>query len=719
MFGVSMRRLLLICFLFVLGLSLSQAVFFVQTSQAQDSTSVKTIQIHRTSNPPKIDGKLDDPCWGECQELSDFVQNDPKNGEAPTEKTSVWMCYDENNLYIAFHCYDSEPKKVTAHITRRDYASNDDVICVILDTFNDKRFSYWFALNPYGIQGDFVGDGNGQDETWDAIWRSDGTLTGDGWTGEMAIPFKSLRFSPKNEQEWGVNFLRIIRRKGEQILYTKFPREDPMLDHSARLIGLKDIRRGYHFEFLPYTTFRSEKQVDLKEKNKFDTGLDIKYGITSNLTLDFTLNPDFGQIESDQDQINLSPYETYFNEKRPFFLERADIFSSRFNLFYSRRIVNPIEGLKLTGKIDKYTLGFIQAVDEVPDAPDNYFTIFQIKRDVFKLSNIAFMGTSLDTKDDYGRAFRLGFDSRFKNIYTLVLTGGKVFNKGVNKDDWAYAFQFNRSPDKGFNFNLQYDDLENNFYPLTGFVDRTDYRKWRSWWGYLFRPAEFGLKNISIGTGAYYTSNHAKATTYKAAIPEINFNFIKNIYLGLGFGREMERPQIYTDTFQTELIWSDKTYTNDFYYMGFEHSSHGFLDGGINYNQGQTYIYKDKQTRTEAGSYRSLSLWAVMKPLVNLELESNVNHLSQYQNNFRDRVNNIWILDYWVRYQVTKNIFTRIFFESNLDSHQHQLNFLVGYNYRPGSYLYLAYNEQRDNSAGKFWLKNRVLMLKATYLWSI
>jgi hypothetical protein len=711
-----MRKFPLISLIFNLIFILSQVILFTQTSKGDDSTLVKAIQAHYISKPPKIDGQLDDPCWKECQELSDFVQYNPQHGGNPTEKTMAWLCYDQDNLYVAFHCFDSEPKKVTAHITRRDYAANDDVVGVILDTFNDKRFSYWFALNPYGIQGDFVGDGNSQDDSWDCIWRSDGNRTEDGWTGEMAIPFKSLRFSPKNEQEWGINFLRIIRRKGEQIFYTDFPREAPLLDHSAKLFGLKDIKRGYHFEFLPYSTFRSEKKIETGEKNKFDSGLDLKYGITSNLTLDFTLNPDFGQIESDQDQINLSPYETYFNEKRPFFLERADIFSSRFNLFYSRRIVNPIEGLKLTGKIDKYTLGFIQAADEVPDAPDNYFTIFQIKRDVFKSGNIAFMGTSLDTKDDYSRAFRLGYDSRFRNIYTLVLTGTKVYNKGVNKDDWAYAFQFNRSPDKGFNFNLQYDDLGKNFKPKTGYYAQTDYQKVRSWWGYQFRPTKFGLKTINIGSGLYYTSNHSGATTYQAIIPEVDLNFVKNWYFNFGFGREKDRPQIYQNGI---LVWSDQVYTIDFFYLDFERESHGFLDGGFSYNQGETYIYKDDYTRTESGTYRLFSLWATVEPLVNLELETNINHQSQYQNDYKDRVCNIWILDNWVRYQITKDIFARIFFESNLDSHQHQLNFLIGYNYFPGSYLYLAYNEQRDNSAGEFKLKERVLMLKVTYLWNI
>jgi hypothetical protein len=326
------------------------------------------------------------------------------------------------------------------------------------------------------------------------------------------------------------------------------------------------------------------------------------------------------------------------------------------------------------------------------------------------------MGTSLDTKDDYSRAFRLGYDFRFKNIYTLVLSGAKVFNKGVNKDDWAYAFQFNRSPDKGFNFNLQYDDLENNFRPKTGYVSRTDYRKINSWWGYQFRPTKLGLKSIGAGTGAYYTSNHSGITTYKAIIPEFNFNFIKNFWFNFGFGREEDKPQIYQDGV---LVWSDQVYTNDFYYLNFERSSHGFLDGGISFNFGETYIYKDEFTRTEPGTFRFFSLWAIVKPLVNLELETNVNHQSQYQNNFKDRIYDIWIIDNWIKYQITKDIFTRIFFESNLDSHQHQVNFLIGYNYRPGSYLYLAYNEQRDNSAGKFWLKNRVLMLKATYLWSI
>jgi hypothetical protein len=714
--GGDLRRVLAICLLFILGLTLSQAIFFAQSTKGEDTTLVKTIQIHQTSNPPKIDGKLDDPCWKECQELSDFVQFDPKNGEAPTEKTSVWMCYDENNLYVAFYCYDSEPKKVTAHIARRDYASNDDVVCVILDTFNDKRFSYWFALNPYGIQGDFVGDGNGQDETWDAIWHSNGNRTADGWTGEMAIPFKSLRFSTQKEQTWGINLLRLIRRKGEQIFYTKFPREDPLLDHSAKLTGLKDIKRGYHFEFLPYSTFRSEKKIETREKNKFDSGLDVKYGLTSNLTLDFTLNPDFGQIESDQDQINLSPYETYFREKRPFFLERSDIFGSRLNLFYSRRIVDPIEGLKLTGKIDKYTIGLIQAVDEVPEAPDKQFYVFKLKRDVFKLGHIAFMGTSLDTKDDYSRAINLGGYFPFKNIYTLTLGGAKVFNKGVETDDWAYYLEFERWPDKGFNFRLEYNDVERNFMPKTGYIRRTDYREFESWFAYQFRPKEFGLKTVNPGAGIYYTSNHSGTMTYQGITPEINLSFVKNVFLSFGFGKKKERPQVVGDS---GLVWSDQTYTNDFFYVNFNRSSYGFLDGGLSFNQGEAYVYKDNYTRTEPGTYRSFSLWAIVKPLVNLELETNVSHQSQYQNNFKDRIYNIWIIDNRVKYQITKDIFTRIFFESNLDSHQHQVNFLVGYNYRPGSYLYLAYNEQRDNSAGRFWLKNRVLMLKATYLWSI
>ncbi|MFH0930329.1 MAG: DUF5916 domain-containing protein, partial [Candidatus Zixiibacteriota bacterium] len=462
--------------------------------------------------------------------------------------------------------------------------------------------------------------------------------------------------------------------------------------------------------------FRAEKKIKSKQENKFDTGLDLKYGITSNLTLDFTLNPDFGQIESDQDQINLSPYETYFREKRPFFLERADIFESRLNLFYSRRIVNPIEGLKLTGKVDKYTIGFIQTVDEVPETPDNYFNIFKIKRDIFKLGHISFMGTSFDTKDDYSRAFSFGGSFPFQNIFNFSLGMAKVFNKDVDKNDWAYFAQLSCWPDKGFNFNLQYDDVEESFNPKTGFVRQTDYRKIRSWWGYQFRPAKFGVKTIGLGSGVYYTSNHSRIYTYQGLIPEINVNFVKNINFNFGFGREEERPQVVKDD---NFIWSEKTYVNDFFYLSFERFSRGFLDGGFSFNQGETFIYKDNWTRTEPGTSRFLFLWAIARPLVNLELETNINHQSQYKNNFKDRIYNIWILDNWVRYQVTKDIFTRIFVESNLDSHQHQLNFLIGYNYNPGSYLYLVYNETRDNSTGKFWIQERVLLLKATYLWNI
>ncbi len=365
----------------------------------------KTVQAVRTNDPINIDGVLDENVW-QKEGHSDFTMSDPNDGEQPTEKTEVWIAYDEKALYIAARLYDSQPELIKCRLGRRDDFVDSDWFIFAVDTYYDRRSGYQFAVNPSGSIVDWtLYNDIYDDDTWDGVWYWKTMLDEEGWIVEIRIPYNQLRFPKKKEHTWGVNFRRVIKRKNERIGFVWVPKEDTAyVSRFAKLEGIHDIRPGRHIELLPYAVSQGEFSPE-EAGNPFQTGkdflgnigFDLKIGLKSNLTLDSTVNPDFGQVEVDPAVINLSDYETYYSEKRPFFIEGMNIFDefgrggNAFNtninwprptFFYSRRIGRAPQGsvtqsgyvnypdrstilgaFKLSGKMGKgWNFGFINAL---------------------------------------------------------------------------------------------------------------------------------------------------------------------------------------------------------------------------------------------------------------------------------------------------------------------------------------------------------------------
>lgn len=385
-------------------LFLSPLIIFGQNSKPSKPQEQKVVQAYRTDEAIKLDGVLDEKVW-QKPGYSDFVQSDPIDGSEPTEKTVVWIAYDDNSLYVAAHLLDSEPEKIVSRLGRRDDFVESDWFRFAVDPYYDRLTGFRFGVNPAGsITDETLFNDSWCDYTWDGVWEWSARIDEQGWAVEIRIPYNQLRFPKKDEYIWGVNFRRSIKRKNEVDNFVWIPKEERgYVSHFAKLVGIKDINPGRHIELFPYAVGQAEyspgedgNPFDTGKKHFGSTGFDLKVGLRSNLTLDATINPDFGQVEVDPAVINLSAYETYYQEKRPFFIEGRNIFRFGYggatsmssfdwgnpDFFYSRRIGRTPQGdvaedgyanipdrttilgaAKLSGKIaNGWNIGFLNAL---------------------------------------------------------------------------------------------------------------------------------------------------------------------------------------------------------------------------------------------------------------------------------------------------------------------------------------------------------------------
>lgn len=366
--------------------------------------SEKKIKAIKLSEKIKIDGALNENIWSSIP-VSDFTQRDPEEGKPATEKTNVWVAYDETHLYVGGKLYDSKPDQIDKALFRRDTWTMSDWMYVYFDPYNDKRTGYFFAVNAGGSMSDgTLFNDSWDDDSWDGIWEAASTVEEDGWSFEMKIPFSQLRFNETKEMKWGVNFNRDIKRKNESSFFVMIPKDESgFVSHFATLEGLNGIKAKQRFEALPYLVQKAQYLVHdpddpYYKQNQYETNIggDFKIGLGSNFTIDATVNPDFGQVEADPAVVNLSAFETFYHEKRPFFIEGSSIFNYGYGgsnnnwgfnfgvpeLFYSRRIGRSPQGStsdyqfvdyptetpiiaagKLTGKVaNGWSLGALSSV---------------------------------------------------------------------------------------------------------------------------------------------------------------------------------------------------------------------------------------------------------------------------------------------------------------------------------------------------------------------
>lgn len=395
----------------------------------------KEIKALLTQETIEIDGHLNEEAWKTAQVIDDFVQQGPKEGQPITERTAVRVLYDIEKLYIGFECSDSEPKKIVANEMRRDgQLWQNDNVYVMLDTYGDKRQCFFFRTNALGALSDTAVTDGGENlnGSWDCIWEAGGQRHDKGWTVEIAIPFNQLRFKKRDTMVWGVNFGRNIARKSETAQWIQVPQSEswPGTYHptyQGKLIGLQNVVSPSYFNVKPYLLgglARHIEETARQHTTERNIGLDMKYGITSNLTLDLTVNTDFAQVEADQEEVNLTRFNLFFPERREFFLEGSGLFAfgagignfgpPPLSVFYSRRIgieneqqVRLLGGGKLTGKVGPYSVGALNmTTDASAKSPMTNFSVLRMQRDILSDSTMGFILTN--RQSDFGDYHRNG-----------------------------------------------------------------------------------------------------------------------------------------------------------------------------------------------------------------------------------------------------------------------------------------------------------------------
>ena len=409
----------------------------------------RSITAVRTETPVVLDGIPDEPAWQEAPLSLGFVQKDPHEGEPSTERTEFRVVYTATTLYIGIICYDSGADEIRATERRRDNnLENDDTVSIVLDTFHDHRNAFLFRTNPLGAQYDalITDEGNDLNENWDETWDVAAQMNPVGWTAEFAIPFKSLRLSENEEQTWGIDLERVIRRKNEQTYWNGFHRGFNLenLSQAGHLGGLENIETGLRLRIKPFTVGgfqHSANPNDSTFQNTSDFGMEVmKYRITPSLTADVTWNTDFAETEVDEQQVDLERFPLFFPEKREFFQEGAGIFDfgvanqearRELRLFHSRRIglsprrqeVPILAGGRITGKLQGFTAGMLNIQTEAlpsENTPVSNYSVLRVKRDVLSRSTVGgfLLNREMAGSSDYNRIY--GMDGKF--VFRRYLT---------------------------------------------------------------------------------------------------------------------------------------------------------------------------------------------------------------------------------------------------------------------------------------------------------
>jgi hypothetical protein len=468
------------------------------------------VKLPTFAKPPVIDGKLDDEVWKSAAVLKDFYQIQPGDNIAPSKPTEVMLGHDERFLYVAFHCFD-EPDKVRANIPKRDDIFNDDYVGILFDTFNDKRKAYEFDFNPLGIQADGIWtDGGNEDFSLDVVLESKGMVTTDGYTIEVAIPFKSIRYNGGKDTLWGAHFWRRIKRFNNELdMWMPISRDvSSWLAQAGHLTGFEGISTERTLELIPSLTIsetgKRKAPVTLaqiakggrfvNEPIKLDFGLTGKYSITSKVTLDFAVNPDFAQVESDQLVVTANQrFPIFFAEKRPFFLEGIDIFQTQIFAYHTRSIIDPDFAVKLTGKVNRNTFGLMLASD---NGPGNFSEEERPTANPRLLDKNAMVGI-LRLKHDIGKENSfigfLGTYKRFVDSYNELggLDGRFQLDK-VTTFSWQFLATHSRH-----NFFLPEEGVRRDI-KKNGFIYALDYNK---------DARHFGYDISAVGRTLYYTSD--------------------------------------------------------------------------------------------------------------------------------------------------------------------------------------------------------------------
>ena len=712
-----------------------------------------TITAPRVTIAPTLDGLLDDEVWTQALRITQFVQRNPVEGAPATENTEAFIAYDSTNLYFGFYAHYSDRGLIRANRSDRDQFSQDDTISVYFDPFLDQQRAYVFTVNGHGVQGDSIvggpggggggfsgggGDGGGGgiprgDSSWDALFDSAGSLAADGWTAEIAIPFKSLRYPARGNDEphrWGFQIARSIASKNESVVWAPVTRAIAgFVTQMGALEGMTNLSTSRNLEFLPTFTAIQVGSLDVthgqfvQDDIHPEGGIGIKYGVTSDLTADFTFNPDFSQIESDQPQIEVNQrFPLFYQELRPFFLEGQEVFSTRgeVNLVHTRTVIDPRYGGKLTGKVGRASIGVLAANDEAPgkvsDPTDPAFDqnaqffIGRFRYDMYPGSYIGGLVTDREFLDSYSRVgavdgrFRIGQTDNLEFRLAESRTRGE---DGLERAGGTYDFGFSHNG-RNFDYNVRHDSVEPGFWTATGFVRRVDTRRTRGQVGYRWWPQSWVT---NWGPDLAYERNY----DFDGVLQDqgggvgVNVQFARNVRFNAGAERWMEQ-YLGVDFWKSRRQLSGQVGTSRRIAFG----------GSFNWGDQIRFIAVPYLGRARDGRF-----FVSVLPLSRLRSSLQVSFSQLVDPRDDSEVFDVKILRSQTTYQFTERLLLRSILEYNTLEKAFDANLLLTYRVNAGTVFFVGYDDhyrqgnQLDGllfPTDEFRQTNRAFFTKLSYL---
>ena len=725
----------------------------------RDSANRATVRAIKLTAPLKLDGVLDEEVYAREAPFDGMVQVAPDYGAPSTERSDIWITYDAEYMYLSCRCWDSSPpEQWVVNELRRDTGGlrNNEHIGILFDTFYDRRSGFAFYTNPLGARADYsVVDEGGSNTDWNPVWTSKTGRFDGGWTVEMAIPFKSLRYRAGADQVWGVQIRRSIRHKNEWTYLTPVPRilAGPQalnrVSAGGTLVGLDLPAAGKNIELKPYGVGRVStdrlRTPALEDEFTSEIGGDIKYAVTPNLTADLTINTDFAQVEIDEQQVNLTRFSLFFPEKRDFFLEGRGIFdfgrggsgvlgsggSDQPYLFYTRRIglnngaVIPIDvGGRLTGKLGPYAVGLmnIGTAGEAASLTDpTNFTVVRLKRDVLARSSIGMMATNRSVSAaGTGSNLAYGVDGAF--LLSQTVTAGAYWARtnttGVEGDDQSYQARFDYAADR-YGAQLEYLSVGANFDPQVGFRRRLDFNKSFAQLRFSPRPSALvsRVRKYTWTASGEYVENGAgllDARVFEGHF-ETEFSSSDKFSVDVAHNHEVLRQSFTPSGSPAPILPGGYTFSNAT--IGYEFGAQRRAAGSLRLQVGDYYDGTIRSLTVGPASAFSSARISILQQLA-AEPSFIISRIERSAGSFTTRLARLR-----VDYGFSPLMFASALLQYNSADRAFSTNLRYRWEYAPGSEIFLVYTDERDTTPDGFapppavrGLKNRAFVVKVNRL---
>ena len=682
-----------------------------------------TLRAVRLDSPLVLDGVLDEAVYRTVRAVSGFIQQDPHEGQPATEETELWVLFDDEHIYVSARCWDSRPELIVANEMRRDNVGlyENDNFAVLLDTFHDGRNAFIFHINPLGGLFDAqLVDENLFNRDWNTVWEAKTGRFEDGWTLEIRVPFKSLRYKGGGPQIWGINARRIVRSKNEFTHITPIPASYGTqgllkVSSAATLVGLETPASSRNLEVKPYV--RGDVTTNLEADPPYsndvdgDVGFDVKYGVTRGVTFDFTYNTDFAQVEVDEQQVNLTRFNLFYPEKREFFLEGQGIFNFGIEggrgtlppdnapvVFFSRQIgleesqaIPILAGGRLSGRVGDYSLGLLQirTDDFVPaEAVATDFSVLRLKRDVFERSNVGVILTRrAPNSGGDGENLVYGLDTDLNLAQDLRINAfwARSDTPGLGTEDQAYRARMNFASDR-YGVQLERMVVEDDFNPEIGFLSRENFERSFAQLRFSPRPGVWSIRKVSF-TGSFdYITDTAGTLETRIGKASALLDYENSDQMEITYSRNLEYlPEPFE--IHPGIVLPVATYEFSDVRYRYKLGPHRRVSGDLFYQIGSFY----SGDRTAVG-YRGR-----IEILTRLSLEPGLefNWVNLEEGDFTTS-----LVTARVNYMMSPRLFLSALGQYNSAADSLETNVRLRWEFQPGSDLYVVYTDGRDTMNG-------------------